>query len=112
MQLEGKDRSITIKDQAVAAGLQEIQKLKQKHEQVERDMKETFEEKVKTRAQVIASLEKQIVQLQQQLEQQQNNQPEAGESCRLRWLEGPRASCEMKSSFNAMVDNNNNSVYL
>ena len=75
-------------------------------------MKETFEKKMKTSAQVIANLDKQIVQLLQQLQQQQNDQPEAGESCRLRWLEGPRAPCEMKSSFNAMVDNNNNSVYL
>ena len=112
VRLEGKDQSITTKDQAVAAGLQEIQKLKQKHEQLERDMKEMFEEKLKTSTQMIASLEKKIIELQQQLERQQNDQPEASESCKLRWLEGPRAPSEMKSLFNAVVDNNNNSVYL
>ena len=113
VRLEGKDQSITIKDQAVAAGLQEIQKLKQKHEQLERDMNEMFEEKVKTSAQVIASLERQITEFKQQLEEQQNDQPDTTEErSRLRWIEGPRAPCEIKSSFNAVVDNYINTVYL
>ena len=112
VRLEGKDRSITNKDQAVAAGLQEIQKLKQKQEQMERSMKDKIEEKMETSTQVITRLKKQIVELQQQLEHQQNDQPEAGENCRFRWQEGPRAPREMKSSFNAVVDNNNNMMYL
>ena len=112
VRLEGKDRSITNKDQAVAAGLQEIQKLKQKQEQMERSMKDKIEEKMETSTQVITRLKKQIVELQQQLEHQQNDQPEAGENCRFRWQEGPRAPREMKSSFNAVVDNNNNMMHL
>ena len=112
VQLEGKDRSITVKDQAVAAGLQEIQKLKQKQEQLERNTKEMLEMKVKTSTQIITSLEKQIVELQKQLEQQQIDKPEASKICQLRWLEDPRAPCEMKSSFNAVVDNNTSTAYL
>ena len=112
VRLEGKDRSITVKDQAVAAGLQEIQKLKQKQEQLERNTKEMLEMKVKTSTQIITSLEKQIVELQKQLEQQQIDKPEASKICQLRWLEDPRAPCEMKSSFNAVVDNNTSTAYL
>ena len=115
VRLEGKDRSITTKEQAIAAGLQEIQKLKQKHEQLERNTTDTIEEKekqLKMSAQVIADLERRI----NELEQSQSDRPEASsseESIRLlQWIEGPKAPCEMRSSFNAVVDNDNNEVYL
>ena len=114
LRLEGKDRSITTKEQAITAGLQEIQKLKHKLENLDRDRTETTNEKekqLKMSAQVIADLERRI----NELEQPQSDCPEASsseESIRLTWIEGPKAPCEMRSSFNTVVDNDNNEVYL
>ena len=68
VRLEGKDRSITTKEQAIAAGLQEIQKLKHKLENLDRDRTETTNEKekqLKMSAQVIADLERHINELEQ-----------------------------------------------
>ena len=110
--LNKKDQSITQKDETIEANKKEIQQLRELHKKEIQQQREESEKEKDRVAEELERAEEHIFDLELQLSRRNQPHPElrSREESRgnitLRWREGKKAPCKMRSFYNIAVDGN------